>query len=136
MERRKTYNTKQRNAVLAFFKSLPQQSMTAQEAREQLATRGQAIGRTTIYRVIARLLEEGLLFKVNENSPETTARYQYRGLFPRNISVRCNHCGLIAALTCEAVDAFEEHLYHDHGFRLLENECILPGLCSACRTSH
>ncbi len=133
MEARKTYNTWQRNAVMACFSNQPQRSMTAQQVCEQLANEGSTIGRTTIYRTIARLVEEGLLFRVNESSPATTARYQHRGQFPRNISVRCNQCGFIAALTCEAVSQFEEHLYVDHGFMLMENECILPGLCSTCR---
>ena len=107
--------------------------MTAQEVRSELNQKGEAIGRTTIYRTIAKLLEEGLLFRVNELSPAATARYQHRGQYPRNISIRCSSCGLIAALTCEAVNSFERHLSQDHGFTLLGEECILPGLCSGCR---
>lgn len=133
MSGQKMYHTRQRNAVLACFSSQPRRSMTAREVCSQLTRQGEPIGRTTIYRVIAKLLEEGLLFRVNEASPAMTARYQHRGQFPRNISVRCSSCGVIAALTCEAVSEFEEHLSHDHGFTLLENECILPGLCSDCR---
>lgn len=133
MENRKTYNTKQRNAVLACFSSQPRRSMSAQEVYEELSQNQEMIGRTTIYRTIARLVEEGSLFRVKEAGPAAIARYQHRGENPKSISVRCSGCGLIAALTCEAVGEFEAHLEEDHGFVLKENECILPGFCSGCR---
>lgn len=133
MDGRKKYNTRQRSLVLNCFTSQPQRSMTAQEVCSELNRQGEAVGRTTAYRTIAKLLEEGLLFRVNEASPVSAARYQFRGKNPRNISVRCSSCGLVAALTCEAVGAFEKHLSQDHGFTLLGEECILPGLCSGCR---
>ena len=138
MEERKMYNTRQRSLVLACFSNQPQRSMAAQEVCAQLSQNGETIGRTTIYRTIAKLLEEGLLFRVNEASPTSSARYQFRGKYPRSISVRCSNCGLVAALTCEAVGAFEQHLSHDHGFTLQGEECILPGLCSSCQktTNH
>ncbi|NLW20459.1 MAG: transcriptional repressor [Clostridiales bacterium] len=132
MKPRKTYRTRQRDIVLSCFANQPRRGMTAQEAYEQLLKQGQDIGRATVYRSIALLVAQGQLVALQEAHGAGPARYQHRGN-SRHISVRCSGCGLIAALTCGAVDAFERHLYQDHGFRLQEDECLLPGLCSQCQ---
>lgn len=134
MKQRKDYETRQRDAVLALFKNQPQRGMSAQEAYEQLRASGTAIGRTTVYRTVARLCEAGQLIALGDlraagGAPKT---YQHRGQ-SRHISVRCSGCGMMAALTCDAVEAFEEHLFADHGFRLEEAECLLNGLCGDCQ---
>lgn len=133
MKAKATYKTRQRDTVLSCFMSQPQKGLTALEAYEQLLSQGEAIGRATVYRSIALLVESGQLVALTEAHGTGPARYQHRGN-TRHISVRCSQCGLIAALTCGAVDAFERHLFKDHGFRLQEAECLLPGLCSRCQT--
>lgn len=133
MPSRKDYRTRQRDTVLNCFISQPRRSMTAQDVIEHLAQAGQPVGRTTVYRTIALLNEKGLLVTIKDAHGTGPARYQHRGQ-TRHISVRCSGCGLIAALTCSAVEAFERHLSLDHGFSLQEEECLLPGLCSACKS--
>lgn len=131
---RKEYSTRQRNAVLDCFLRQPQSGLTAQEVYQQLRQDGVAIGRTTVYRAINHLCEQGVLIQLPELYSGTDApkRYQHRGQDTGYISVRCTGCGMIAALKCEAVSAFERHVKEDHGFRLLEEECLLPGLCQDC----
>lgn len=135
MSERKPYRTRQRNAVLACFENQPQKLMTAQEVYGQLKAQGLAIGRTTVYRAVAKLCEEGaLMAPADLHTPASSpTRYQHRGEKQKHISVRCSQCGLVAALHCEAVNEFEKHLFIDHGFLLQEAECLLPGLCGDCR---
>lgn len=135
MSERKPYSTRQRNAVLACFESQPQRVMTAQEVYEQLKEQGFGVGRTTVYRTVAKLCEEGaLMAPADLHAPaKAPTRYQHRGDSRQHISVRCSMCGLVAALHCDAVNEFERHLFQDHGFLLQEAECLLPGLCGSCR---
>lgn len=133
MKQRKDYSTRQRDAVLACFASQPRRAMTAQTVYEQLRNEGVSIGRTTVFRTIAKLCESGQLIvpadlRSASGSPRT---YQHAGQ-SRHISLRCSGCGQIAALTCEAVKRFEQHLFADHGFLLQEAECLLSGLCGKC----
>ena len=132
MTERKEYNTKQRNAVLSCFEKQPQRSMTAQEVYRQIRQDGVAIGRTTVFRTIASLCEKGRLITLTDLHSTSPTRYQHRGQ-QKHINVRCSGCGLIAALDCSAVNEFEQHLVLDHGFRLQEEECLLPGLCRDCQ---
>lgn len=131
---RKEYATRQRDAVLACFEQHPKKGLTAQEVYQLLKQQGVAIGRTTVYRAIAHLCESGSLVQLSDlhTVTETSKRYQHKGKDTGHISVRCAHCGLIAPLQCEAVNAFEQHVQEDHGFSLLEEECMLPGLCADC----
>lgn len=134
MSKRKDYRTRQRDIVLNCFIDQPRRSMTAQEVIEHLERIGQPVGRTTVYRTIALLNEKGRLVAVKDTHGTGPARYQHREQ-TRHISVRCSGCGLIAALTCGAVEAFERHLFLDHGFSLQEEECLLPGLCETCKSN-
>ena len=131
---RREYVTRQRNAVLACFEARPQEGLTAQEVYQLLKQQGVAIGRTTVYRAIAHLCESGALIQLSDLHTVTDApkRYQHKGPDSGHISVRCTGCGLIAPLKCEAVSAFEQHVSQNHGFTLLEEECMLPGLCADC----
>ena len=132
---RKDYSTRQRHAVLACFAERPQEGLTAQQVYQLLKQQGVRIGRTTVYRAIAHLCESGALIQLSDLHTVTDApkRYQHKGPDTGHISVRCSQCGLIAPLKCEAVSAFEQHVSQDHGFTLLEEECMLPGLCADCQ---
>lgn len=132
---RKDYSTRQRHAVLACFAERPQEGLTAQQVYQLLKQQGVRIGRTTVYRAIAFLCESGALIQLSDLHTVTDApkRYQHKGPDTGHISVRCSQCGLIAPLKCEAVSAFEQHVSQDHGFTLLEEECMLPGLCADCQ---
>lgn len=132
---RKDYSTRQRHAVLACFAEQPQEGLTAQQVYQLLKQQGVRIGRTTVYRAIAFLCESGALIQLSDLHTVTDApkRYQHKGPDTGHISVRCSQCGLIAPLKCEAVSAFEQHVSQDHGFTLLEEECMLPGLCADCQ---
>lgn len=133
MSERGDYKTRQREAVLKLYASLPGRPLTAGEAYQELTRLGMHIGRTTVYRCIAMLHEKGHLIAFKDQQSPSPVRYQHRGLNERRISVRCTGCGMIAALACDAVSEFEQHLSLDHGFTLNQEECLLPGLCSDCR---
>ena len=133
MSERKDYKTRQRDAVRDCFALQPARSMTADEVYQQLKRRSVPVGRTTVYRAIARLHEQGMLISLTDQHTSPPLRYQFRDITSRHISVRCSACGVIAALDCEVVNAFERHLSREHGFTLSQSDCVLPGLCSACR---
>lgn len=128
----RSYKTRQREAILACFASQPNASLTAAEVHQALLAQGQDIGRTTVYRTVSLLLKAGQLVAVQEGP--APLRYQHRGQKQQHISVRCQNCGSIADLTCDAVNHFETHLKEDHGFILQEEKCLLPGLCRDCQT--
>ena len=133
MKQRKDYTTRQRDAVLDCFASQPQRGMTAQTVYELLRSEGVTIGRTTVFRTIARLCKSGRLIVLSDlRSASGSPRAYQHAAQSSHISIRCSGCGQMAALTCESMKQFEQHLFADHGFLLQQEECILNGLCGKC----
>ncbi len=68
---KRQYNTKHRDALLTYLKSRPGVHMTAADVCSHFRTEGDAIGTTTVYRQLDRLVDEGLVSKyfIDENSP-------------------------------------------------------------------
>lgn len=135
MDRKKGYNTRQRKEVLAVFSSSPTASFSAPEVMGELQKQGSAVGRTTIYRVVLRLVEEGRLFALPQTKASEPVRYQYRAQATKTISIRCSGCGSLQPLDCAFTKDFETHLQTEHGFALTEGDCLLPGLCRACQST-
>ena len=133
MSERGDYRTRQREAVLRHFASQPDRPMTADEVHQDLSRSGLHIGRTTVYRCISMLYEKGSLIAFKDQKSSAPVKYQHRPQDQRRMSMRCSGCGMVAALSCDAVNEFEKHLNLDHGFALNEEECLLPGLCRDCR---
>ena len=61
------------------------------------------------------------------------ARYQHSPCTESHLHIRCVHCGALAHLHCDEVEAFARHLGQHHGFTLDESQTILYGLCEACQ---
>lgn len=135
MDRAKAYKTRQRQEVLAVFSSSPMDSISAAEVRSTLLSKGVPVGRTTVYRAIERLVQEGRLFALPKARASDPARYQYRASPAKSISIRCSACGLLQPLNCAFTREFETHLQQEHGFALNEGDCLLPGLCDNCQHS-
>ncbi len=131
---RGTYQTRQQEAVEALFASREQTCLTAEEAHQLLSERGLDIGKTTVYRTITRLCQAGRLRRYSPHERGEAAHYQYNPCQESHLHIRCIHCGALAHLQCEEVDAFASHLTQHHGFTLDEGQTILYGCCEGCRT--
>lgn len=130
---RGSYQTRQQEAVEALFAREPDQCLTAEEAYRALQQSGLDIGKTTVYRVITRLCEGGQLRRYAAHDSGGAAHFQYNPCKESHLHIRCVHCGALAHLHCEEVEAFSRHLIHHHGFTLDEGQTILYGCCESCR---
>ena len=67
---KRQYNTKHRDALLTYLKSRPGIHMTAADVCSYFRAEGEAIGTTTVYRQLDRLVDEGIFTDF-----ESAARY-------------------------------------------------------------
>lgn len=130
---RGTYQTRQQDAVEAFFSSHEQECLSAEEAYQRLLDGGCDIGKTTVYRVITRLFQAGRLRRYAAGERGEPARYQYNPCQESHLHIRCINCGTLEHLHCEEVEAFASHLTCHHGFTLDESQTILYGCCKNCQ---
>lgn len=133
MTHRGAYQTRQQEAVEELFAATPESCMTAEEAYFALHERGSDIGKTTVYRTITRLCQAGRLRRYVPHESGQAATFQFNPCQESHLHIRCVHCGALAHLHCEEVQAFSHHLTHHHGFTLDEGQTILYGCCQNCQ---
>ena len=134
MSQRGSYQTRQQEAIEGLFSDRPEDCLTADDAYHALRENGLEIGKTTVYRVITRLCQSGRLRRYVPHDSGQAAMFQYNPCQESHLHIRCIHCGALAHLHCEEVDAFSRHLTQHHGFTLDEGQTILYGCCQNCQT--
>jgi len=134
MSQRGAYQTKQQEAIEQLFSARPEECLTAEEAYHTLRESGMEIGKTTVYRSITRLCQNGRLRRYVPHDSGAAATFQFNPCSESHMHIRCIHCGALAHLHCDEVEAFSRHLTQHHGFVLDEGQTILYGCCQSCQT--
>lgn len=130
------YHTRQRAAVLDYFKRHPHIHMTAQSLSEALMAEGISIGRSTVYRTLDRLCEEGVIRRFTQEHSDG-ACYQFAGMDMEmcraHFHLKCLVCGTLYHVDCEQLDALTAHLGEKHNFTVDYAKTVLYGTCAPCR---
>ncbi len=131
------YKTRQREELLDYLKSISGSQVTAGEVYEHFISRGSSIGKTTVYRALERLVEEGLVNKyiIDETS---AARFEYiereeRCHRPVCFHCKCEECGRLIHLECGEMVHMQAHLLDEHGFTIDPLRTVFYGICADCR---
>ena len=132
------YKTKQMTELHTFLQSVQGQHVTVQEIREYFKDREIAVGTTTIYRQLEKMVKEGLVEKyVVEGT--NSACFEYIGEsetsdYESCYHCKCEKCGKLIHLHCEDVVKLEQHLMDSHGFRMDPCRTVFYGICEECRS--
>ncbi len=122
------YNTKQKSEIVAFFRSHRDSSYTSEEVLLNMPD----VSRATLYRLIARLSEEGLLVKLARSG--RSAAYQY--IDPEecvgHMHMTCILCGKTFHIGKELSESLRAMLERGSGYRVL-NSSMLRGICPECQ---
>ena len=135
MSTKTTYQTKQKTQVLSYLETIPGQHVTAAQVFKQLSADGCAIGATTVYRCLERLVEEGLVNKylIDANSP---ACFEYIGVRAQEetccFHCKCEKCGKLIHLHCEELEEIAGHLSSEHHFKMDPFRTVFYGICEDC----
>lgn len=132
MGRARMYKTRQREDILRFFKSRPGQKFTAQDLIE---SRELNVGKATVYRSLARLTQQGKLFRFIPG-PGSAALYQYNEEGAGRACVcrlTCIKCGGTEEMRCSFLEEMERHMQGDHGFLVDMEKTVIYGLCKSCK---
>lgn len=130
------YKTRQREELIAFLKEVPGKHLTAADICEHFKTAGVAIGMTTVYRQLEKLVSEGLVHKyiIDSNSP---ACFEY--IDPEQVSdgnihfhCKCESCGELIHLKCNELLGISSHLKEHHNFAIDPVRTVFYGRCESC----
>ncbi len=133
MEKRKErgeYITRGYLSVMGALKNAKGVPLSANAIFSLLKANGEAIGRTTVYRQLERLCDEG---HARRTQTEGTSFYCFAdNMCEEHYHLLCTRCGKFEHLSCERIEELISHIGKEHGFRINPSLTTLYGLCAFC----
>lgn len=130
----KTYKTRQRLQVLNCLIDNKANHLTADEIAVILKQQGAEVGKTTVYRALEKLLEEGSIRKYISEEGKS-ACFQYvddSEECRRHFHLKCVKCGRLIHLECDYLSDLETHIFEHHKFTVDNTKTVLYGVCGDC----
>lgn len=124
-----TRQTRQRAAIVRGL-SAAGGFRSAQALHGELRARGDGIGLATVYRVLQRLAEEGVVDRVRAAGGETA--YRLCGADGHHHHLTCRMCGLAVDVTGSGVEAWAAATAREHGFAEADHTVEITGVCPRC----
>lgn len=128
------YNTQQRERILGLLKENAGRHLTAEEIESAARREGRPVGKSTVYRYLDRLVDQGAVRKFIAEEGKS-ACYQYTGADAPCVNhyhLKCSDCGALLHVECEFLDKVGSHVLEHHGFVLNGEKTVLYGLCRDC----
>lgn len=131
------YKTRQMTELLSYLKSVQGSHVTVNDICEYFSSEGIAVGTTTVYRNLERMVKQGLVARyVIEGS--SSAYFEYIGerdsiSHSASFHCKCQKCGNLIHLQCSEVVNLGQHMLEHHGFEMDSLRTVFYGLCGECR---
>jgi len=132
--RSSTYTTKQGQAILAYLRTQGGKHLTAAQIEAHLSEGGTAIGRTTVYRQLDKLVRQGLVRKYLLDG-SAGACFQYAGedaQAKEHFHLKCEGCGKLIHLDSGAMSDVEKGILAAYAFEVDVGKTIFYGRCRTC----
>ena len=131
---RGAYSPRQKRELLRFLEERSLQHFSVDDVVFEMREKGEKIGRSTVYRALELLAEQGSVRKYP--GVQGITQYQHVKDAARcddHFHMMCSRCGNLMHVDCALMRGMSEHLMKDHGFLLDPRETILVGVCEKCR---
>ncbi len=126
------YKTEQREILVDFLRTHAEGQYTAAELTEALADA--KIGQATVYRLVKRLVSEGVV-RAFALGDDRRTYYQYIDgeSCASHLHLKCTVCGRLYHLGACVSEFLEKQILATHRFALDEQMTMLFGTCHKCR---
>jgi Fur family ferric uptake transcriptional regulator len=127
------YHTRQGQYILDYMKSLAGGHVTISQIVRHFEDTEDAIGQTTVYRHLERLVDEGKIRKYILGDGKS-ACYQYIDEVKcrEHFHLKCEICGALFHADCDFLDKIEKHLLRSHNFQINLLKTVFYGTCKNC----
>lgn len=129
-----TYNTKQKKLVEDVLLENKNSQLSCDEITYILMNKGTPVGKTTVYRQLEKLCNDGRIKKLN---PHNGKSFLYQ-LIDENMEcdthmhLRCTKCGKYVHLGCDFMMQVSTHISEHHGFTVDNSKTEILGICQSC----
>ena len=131
------YDTQQKHTLLEFLKLHPERAFSIEELYSELACScqdGKIPGKSTLYRLIARLVSEGLVKRFAAGQGRQFA-YQIVACdaCDAHLHLKCTTCGSLYHMDHAVSEQIMREVLSRSDFSLDEKETVLFGVCKDCK---
>jgi len=131
------YETKQRRILLDYLNAHPDRGFSVEELHRGLCAAHAAAlvpGKSTIYRLIARLVSDGLVKRFSAGQGRMFA-YQIVACdaCDAHLHLKCTACGGLYHMDHAASEQITSAVLSRSDFSLDEKETVLFGVCGGCK---
>ena len=130
------YHTEQKRILEAFMSENRDRSFTIDEITEglfALSGEGAAPGRSTVYRLMGRLVEEGKARRfVNSESRKASYQLVTCEHCDSHLHLKCKDCGMLIHMDGAMSDELLNRIRSYSNFAVDEEETVLYGRCKDC----
>ena len=132
----KSYHTKTTDLISQFIQTKMDCGFTAGELSEFLSSHGVSVNKTTVYRNLDKMTENGRLMKHKSLIADGIV---YQAAEEENhcaehIHFQCCKCGSVIHLSDEKTSEYLKSISEDLGLQINLNLSSLNGICQKCRT--
>lgn len=120
--------TRQRAAISALLGEIDD-FHTAQQIHDRLRFNGESVGLTTVYRALQAMAEAGELDVIRVDGEQLYRHCRSRS---HHHHLVCRSCGHTVEIVGTAVEQWARAVAAEHGFRDVDHELEIFGLCSRC----
>lgn len=127
------YNTEQKKLLLEFLEENHDSAYTIDEIVIELKARGASVGKSTVYRLMTKLVEEK---RVKRQLSDTSRKAIYRITIDshchNHLHLQCINCGKVVHLDESVSDKLLDTVKQFNDFSVSEEDTVLMGKCANC----
>lgn len=122
--------TSQRDLILEIFLST-EEHLTSEDLHSLVHKKDDTIGLTTVYRTLKLLTEAGLAREVRFGDNKTYYEHHYN--HEHHDHMICTDCGKVIEFFSPDIEALQDEMAGNFGFRPTHHSLRLWGVCSDCQ---
>ena len=128
------YNTEQKKLLLDFLEENHDNSYTIEEISQELKLRGASVGKSTVYRLMTKLVEEKRVKRqLADNSRKAIYRITLDTHCHNHLHLQCITCGRVLHLDEKTSDQLLNTVKKLNDFSVSEEDTVLLGKCAQCK---
>lgn len=123
--------TTQRDLILEIFLRT-EEHLSSEDLYWLVQKQDPSVGHTTVYRTLKLLTEAGLAREVRFGDGKTYYEHHYN--HEHHDHLICTECGKIIEFFSAEIEALQDKMAEQYGFRLTNHSLRMWGICTECRT--